>query len=281
MIQFAITDLQLNETTFEIPSALGKWVFDQTPTYSQILTDLERGKCGNTYYATNSAVSDLTRDADLHNIRDEIVDICLVLSFLNARCVTPSATTGQSDIQFVQFADAVIRPRAIRGFDELKTPWLSNLFSAWSTTNYTRYKQRGFRLQLSHWLSGLTCFSLEDVFLSVGVQMDIIKQQERAATNNRDLTYFQGMSSASSRYHLTPLGTDYKQMRNDIVHEGVLSGSNFASKSKSQCAVVVADTLNWLDQYVLSVLGLKGYVSNFPRWRACALLRSLPAISVR
>jgi hypothetical protein len=59
MIQFVITDLQLNETTFEIPSALGKWLFHQTPNYSPILPDLERGKCGNTYYATNSAVSHL------------------------------------------------------------------------------------------------------------------------------------------------------------------------------------------------------------------------------
>lgn len=79
-------------------------------------------------------------------------------------------------------------------------------------------------------------FSLEGLYLAAGVQMDIVKQQERRETGNRGLTYFDGMVSASNRYSLSPLGSDYKDMRNDIVHEGLLSGSNFRGKSKSQCA---------------------------------------------
>lgn len=111
--------------------------------------------------------------------------------------------------------------------------------------------------------------------------MDIIKQHEWLASRGAQLTYFQGMTSASSRYGLTPLGQDYKNMRNDIVHEGVLSGSNFTGRSKAQCADVLADTLNWLDQYVLSVLGLAGQLSNTPRWCGVSLLNNLPSISVR
>ena len=111
--------------------------------------------------------------------------------------------------------------------------------------------------------------------------MDLIKQQERAATGNHGLTYFQGMTSASTRYGLTQLGNNYKNMRNDIVHEGVLSGSNFAGKSKAECAEVVADTLNWLDRYVLAVVGLARHVSNVPRWSGKVLLHSLPALTVR
>jgi hypothetical protein len=136
-------------------------------------------------------------------------------------------------------------------------------------------------LQLSHWLSGLTCFSLEDIYLSAGVQMDIVKQRERTATGNMRLTYFQGMVSASARYRLSPLGSDYRNMRNDIVHEGVLSGTNFKSKSKAQCADVVAATLNWLDQYIIAVLAASGHVSGMPRWKGPVLEHGLPAISVR
>jgi hypothetical protein len=136
------------------------------------------------------------------------------------------------------------------------------------------------RLQLTHWLSGLTCFSLEDLYLSVGVQMDLVKRCEIAATSHR-LSFFQGMTLASSRYGLAPLGPDYKCMRNDIVHEGVLSGSNFVGKSKADCAQVTANTLNWLDRYVLAALGLSGQISGVPRWDGNTLLAGLPAITVR
>jgi hypothetical protein len=277
MLQFALTDLQLDEGTFEIPSVLGKWVFERLPNYNHILASLEKGMVGNTYSATNSAVNLATAPADFAIICSEIIDICLVLSFINGRCVTPSRTTANSDIGFVQFGDAFIRPRAIRGFSKLQTPLLTSLFSTW-LTKYHAYQQRGLRLQLSHWLSGLTCFSLEDLFLSVGVQMDIIKQQERRATGSA-LTYFQGMTSASSRFGLSPLGSDYKNMRNDIVHEGVLSGTNFYSKSKAECARVIADTLDWLDRYVLSVIGVSGQIANLPRWDGILLAISLPTIS--
>ena len=111
--------------------------------------------------------------------------------------------------------------------------------------------------------------------------MDIVKQLERTATSNPNLKYFQGMTSASARYSLTPLGNDYKAMRNDIVHEGVLSGSNFRNKAKSHCATVIADTLNWLDSYILAVIGKTTEVSRLPRWKGIDFERGLPSISVR
>jgi hypothetical protein len=49
MLQFAVTDLQLNETYFEIPSAVGKWVFERMPNYNQILPQLEQGMVRNTF----------------------------------------------------------------------------------------------------------------------------------------------------------------------------------------------------------------------------------------
>jgi hypothetical protein len=72
----------------------------------------------------------------------------------------------------------------------------------------------------------------------------------------------------------------YKDMRNDIVHEGVLSGSNFTGRSKADCAEVTAKTLNWLDQYVVAVLGLSGQIFGLPRWDGNTLRAGLPAITV-
>lgn len=111
--------------------------------------------------------------------------------------------------------------------------------------------------------------------------MDIIKQQEQVVSEGRRLTYFEGMTSASRNYNLNPLGQNYKNMRNDIVHEGKLSGGNYSGKSKEECAEVIAETLNWLDSYVLAVLGIRKHVSNASRWRGQLLANNLPSISVR
>lgn len=281
MLQLAITNLQTEELSFEVPSTVGKWIFDRVHNYEELAPKIEQGMCANTYLVSNLDVNHATSTATFETLCDEIIDICLVLSFLNARCITPSSTTGNSSVQFMVLGDQFIVPRAIIGFNELNTLSLSGLFSSWISNSYSAFAARSLRLQLSHWLSGLTCFTLEDIYLSVGVQMDIVKQCERKSTGTPGLTYFQGMSSASSRYGLSPLGSDYKNMRNDIVHEGVLSGSNFGGKSKAECSAVIADTLNWLDQYVLSVLGLIGHVTNIPRWSAPHLQSGLPSLSIR
>lgn len=280
MLEFAIANLLHTETTFEIPSSLGKWEFVRAAKYSEFLGAISKGMCANTYFASLDRIGPTSSDSDFTLACDEIVDICLLLSFLAARCVAPSGTTGQSQIQFFQLGDNFVVPRAIEGFRGIMVPSLAQFFSTWLATGYPAYQNRTLRLQLCHWLSGLTCFSLEDIYLSAGVQMDIVKQRERAATGNLGLKYFQGMTSASARYSLSPLGNDYKNMRNDIVHEGVLSGSNFAGKSKSECAAVVADTLNWLDSYVLAVIGVLG-TPGLPRWRGQDLERGLPSVSVR
>ncbi len=272
MFQFNIANLQISEASFKVPSALGEWEFNRTANYDDAGQHIDAGMCAHTYIATNASVNFSTRRTDVGAVLNEIVDICLFLSFLNARCVAPTGTTAWSQPQIIALGDQYIKPRAILGFDQLTASSLTALFSGWLTGNYAQYRQRNLRLQLTHWLSGLTCFSLEDIYLSVGVQMDLIKQVERSASSRSRLTYFEGMRSASTRYGLTPLSHDYKNMRNDIVHEGCLSGSNFPNRSKLDCADVIASALNWIDLYLLNVLGVSGTIRDLPRWRAARLI---------
>src|SRR4051794_20512707 len=118
MLQFAITNLQVREQEFEIPCSVGKWEFHRAHNYDDLIPKIERGQCGNTYYATNEAITRTSSDQDFGNAVDEIIDACMMLSFLNARCVTPSGTTGQSSIQFMQLGDDFIQARAIVGFEQ-------------------------------------------------------------------------------------------------------------------------------------------------------------------
>lgn len=281
MLQFTIADLVVDEESFAVLSSIGKWEFTRTGNYQQIITSLEKGMCGNTFFATISNIDDRSTDLNFKTACDELIDICLILSFVTARCVTPSATTGISDIKFVQLGDDFVRSRAIAGFPTIAPVSLSDFFSDWASKMHPVIKTRRLRLHLCHWLSGLTCFTMEDIYLSAGVQMDIVKQLERAAATNPRLTFFEGMTSASTRFAIAALGNDYKAMRNDIIHEGVLSGSNFRNKTKAECAVVIAETLNWLDSYILAVMGKASQVSGFPRWRGVDLEHGLPSISVK
>lgn len=280
MLEFTIANLLLEEESFEVPSAFGKWEFGRFGEYAKnALAIREKGMCGNTYFASLESIVHSSDIKDFQAACDEIIDICLVLSFLTARCVTPTGNTEQSEMRFLFLEDKFVLARSIVGFPEIKPSALAHYFSDWLTLAYPAYKKRTLRLQLCHWLSGLTCFSLEDIFLSAGVQMDIIKQREKAHPKQM-LAYFEGMCLASARYKFPPLGHDFKSMRNDIVHEGVLSGSNFPGKTKSECAAVVADTLNWIDTYILSVLGKPNTLPGLPRWIGTDLEHGLPALTI-
>ncbi|WP_295430067.1 hypothetical protein [uncultured Thiodictyon sp.] len=234
MIEFWIADFKSEDTVISIPACTGSWEFRRRDDYATVLSKIEEGQCSATYYAYNESVTHQTTDQDFDAVTGELIDICLIFSFFTATCVTPKGTTPQSDAIFLDLGDSFVRPRAIAGFPALQiNTTYSDFFSGGIARFAGQFQSRRLRLFLSHWISGLTCFSLEDLFLSVGVQMDIIKQCEIAATG-RKLTYYDGMLSASSRYGIQPLTDDYKNMRNDIVHEGVLSGSNFKSKNKEQ-----------------------------------------------
>jgi hypothetical protein len=275
MLELAITNLLVEEGVFQIPSEFGYWHFKRTRNYKELLTSIEKGMCANTFSVSLDTIDTMSTDKKFCAACDEIIDICLVLSFLAAKCVTVSGSTRNSDIQFLQLGDKFIRSCSIIGFLTLSSvSSLTEFFNDWFTTSYPNYKNRRLRLFLTHWLSGLTCFSLEDIFLSAAVQLDIVKQCERSKT------YFKGMESASNRYGLNLLNTDFKKMRNDLVHEGVLSGSNFARKTKPECANVITDTLNWIDTYILAVLGVSGRISGLPRWKGRTLEYNLPAMTV-
>ena len=280
MIEFTIANLISEEKSFEIQCDSGTWIFEKHTKYKEHKEAIENGMCGITFFAYNEQINLNSSDENFTLACDEIIDICLLLSFIFSKSVVPIGTTQQSDMQFLQLGDDFIRCRSILGIPELKINSLSDFFSNWIENIYPMYKQRKLRLQLSHWLSGQTCFTLEDVYLSIGVQMDMIKQLEIIEDGN-SLNYFQGMESASTRFSINQLGNDYKSMRNDIIHEGVLSGSNFSSKTKNECSCVVAETLNWLDNYILSILGKKASITNLPRWTGIDLELGLPSISIR
>jgi len=130
MIEFWICDLKSEETGFVVPCVIGSWEFHQRDDYAKLMTGFEDGQCVPSYYTFNSTIGRSASDEEFEKSIGELIDICLILSFVTGACVTPKGTTPQSEIQFLQLGDSFIRPRAIRGFDSLnhgKT--LSGVFS--------------------------------------------------------------------------------------------------------------------------------------------------------
>lgn len=261
MLELWITDFKSTEVSFSVPGGIGTWDFHQKDNYAEILEKIQIGQCASTYYAGNASISHSISDEDFITATNELIDACLILSFISASCVTPCRSTMGSEMLFAELGDTFIRSRAISGFDKLEiSQSYSQYFLKGMPAICTAMKSRRLRLFLSHWISGITCFSLEDLFLSIGVQMDIVKQCEIKEVGKK-LDYFPGMQAASKRYGLVPLSKDYKAMRDDLVHEGLLSGTNFYHKSKEECAILDLGTPQ-------------------PRWKGHKLQGGLPALSI-
>lgn len=280
MLGFNIADLVTQEDTFDIPSSFGKWEFRKNGSYDRSKEAIEKGMCGNTFTAFHSEATERMSAVQFNSLCDEVIDICLILSFITAKCVTVSGSAVLSCPMSMQLGDHFLRSRAIRGFSEIVPRYSYNqVFQDGISAFQTNMSPRNLRIFLSHWISGLTCFTIEDLFLAACVQMDIVKQCETLPSEQR-IIYFEGMNRASSRYGIPPLSYDFVNMRNDLVHEGTLSGTNNNNKSKNDCASIVADVLNWIDEYVLKVLSLESSFTYGSRWLSREIESFLPAISL-
>ena len=122
--------------------------------------------------------------------------------------------------------------------------------AAWSSVG----QREKLLLLIHHWLDALACWSFEYMYLSATTLLQIIAATE--TTQTRHLAYFDAVTAASVRAGVPPLSRDFKDMRNNLIHEGGLLGESFRGADLADCAAVAADVLNWLDAYLHSVLGL-------------------------
>ena len=280
MLSFMVANLITDEDCFDVPSQYGGWHFSKAPRYNENINHLDK-KCANTFIAEHSdKIFPFLDDNEFPTLCDEMIDTCLILSFLTAKCVSVSGCHSSSDVHFVSLGDKFIRPRAIAGFPKLdRITSLNDIFAAGIQHYQSLMKQRLLRLFISHWISALTCFTMEDIFAFLCIDMDIVKQCE-LLPNENDVAYFEGMKRASARYKLNALTNDYKNMRNDLIHYGMLSAKNNPNKSKGQCANIIADVLGWIDSYVLAVLSMSARFRATLRWRQKDIENGLPSISL-
>lgn len=128
MIEFTIANLITEENSFEVQCDSGVWKFEKYSKYPEHKKAIEDGMCGITFFASNSNVTRSVTDDNFELACDEIIDICLLLSFIDSKSVVPVGTTQQSDISFVQLGDDFLRCRSILGIPKLQVPSLADFF---------------------------------------------------------------------------------------------------------------------------------------------------------
>ncbi len=266
MLSFCVTNLLIpsdpDELTITTPAGL--WTLAKTPNFATTRAAIagatsarpQHLPVGETYFLENQISMDLGAAA-VDQAFDEITPILLAASYATGMSVTIDRSTMGSSISILQPSDHWPRARALgSGSYAISTPdefsrLVEAFVQAWPTTGQAEKA----RLLVHHWLDALACWSMEDLYLSATTLLQIIVATEAQKQGKPSLSYYKGLEDAANRMGIAPLSQDFKNMRNELIHDGQLIGSRFAGP-RSACDQVVADVLNWFDIYMHAGLGL-------------------------
>ncbi|MNK75640.1 hypothetical protein D3C87_951830 [compost metagenome] len=152
-------------------------------------------------------------------------------------------------------------------------------------------------LLVHHWLDALACWSMEDLYLSATTLLQVIAATEekkmfaermRAGKGKRHVGwgrpeetkvyFYAALKKASNRMIIRKPSFEAKEMRDSLVHEGSLRGEWMKKVERKRlagigenaddggdrltdqdiCAGIVADVMNWFDEYVHAALRREG-----------------------
>ena len=260
MVGFRLINLLIpgDPAAIKIAGVIDNWTVSKTANYERSRNDLrDKPTCAVETY-------DIFTDTDYHatlpdvRLLSEFKHLCLVFSYLTGTAITAERSLPMSAIMPISFGDGF--PRMRQMLSENSVCIDANEFSAKVNLMISSYDavEQDFNISilLHHWLDSLYFWSIEDLFLGACATLEIIKQNERRRTGNKNLHFYDAIDSTSVNYGITRLSPDFKNMRNDLIHEGHLSKKCFPGKTKAECAHVVFDVLCWVDEYVHAIFGM-------------------------
>lgn len=260
MLSFAIVNLLIpgSPKEFNVRTPSGVWYFKRADNFEDIeRAILNNGQCANSYYVR----ADVSRDSSFDEkdrYFDEITPILLGSSYLTGLSVTIKNSLPTSEIMIIQPTSHWPRERAMCNpsycFDNYND--FINLLETFIGSWEKKAQEEKLLLLIHHWLDALSCWSIEDLYLSSTTLLQIIVATEKKKQNKKKLTFYDGIKSASQRFSIKMLSRDFLNMRNDLIHEGTISGSTFENKTITDCSRTVAGVLNWFDHYLHAVLAL-------------------------
>lgn len=267
MISLFVTNLLIpgDPVTMTLSTLAGPWNLRQLPTFAahkDAIVGANRPRpqalpIAETYYLENDIDPSLGL-ARVETAFAETTPLFIAATFATGMSVTSDRSTGASVPLIAQASERWPRARALDAASNVVnsatdfTRLVEAFVSAWPTAGQTEKAL----LLVHHWLDALSCWSMEDLYLSATTLLQVIVATEATAQGKSNLVFFDGLRDAALRKHIRPLGRDFKDMRNELVHDGRLIGTRFSGPDKQACATVVADVLNWFDEYVHAALSL-------------------------
>ncbi len=256
MIGFEVVNLLIpgDPQLVTIPGQHGDWALTAAEKFDAAKDAiLSQHQCAVTYVAEHPA-SPAAGAAVLDQSVNEMLSLCLGASYATGQAVTMSQTTRYSAVQFLQVGEHFPRERSWANIEPVVNdePEFSALLEAFLGSYQLVGQREKVLLLVHHWLDSLSCWSLEDLYLSATTVLQTI-----AATEMRMLpipkklkpSFFKYVSAAAARYGLPVLSHDFKNMRNDLIHDGTLSGKSFSGRAAGDCRLVAVEVLNWIDCY--------------------------------
>jgi len=210
-----------------------------------------------TYYLENPAGMDQGAAA-CDRAHKELTPILLAATYATGLSVTIQRSTMSSDVQIAEPGDHWPRVRGLFAPSYIVTTphefqrLVAAVIASWSTAGKTEKAL----LLIHHWLDALSCWSMEDLYLSATTLLQIIVATEADRQGKDELPFLPGLNAAATRMGIAPLGPDVKNMRNELVHDGRLIGTRFSGPGIDECAELVAEVLNWFDSYMHVALQL-------------------------
>lgn len=259
MLSFYVVNLLIPGDPLKIDLSLpsGTWTLERHPDFIRFKDAIEKGHCAETYFLEHQ-VSPANGAALVDQALNEITPILLGASYLTGQSVTIKRSTMGSEVAIVQPTEHWPRDRAICPSSTIITSGIEfkeqveRFIQAWPLAGQTEKA----RLLVHHWLDSLSCWSMEDLYLSATTLLQVIVATEATRQGKKELPFNPGIIDATNRMTIKPLSDDFKKMRNELIHDGQLIGKRFSGPDKEACSVVIADVLNWFDEYMHAALGL-------------------------
>lgn len=262
-MNFWITNLLMpgDPQNVSVATPHGGWQFVQVPAFAKHSAAIRGATAARPTMppvAETYFLQDTTGADDFHRIETEVTPILLAATYATGLSVTSQRATRNGGPALARPSEHW--PRA-RGLDA-PSPVVNTLSEfvhlveafvrAWPAAGQTEKAL----LLVHHWLDSLGCWSMEDLYLSATTLLQVVVATEATKQGKDELKFYRGLTDAATRMGITALGPDFKDMRNELVHDGRLIGSRFAGPDKAACAAVVVDVLNWFDTYVHAALAL-------------------------
>jgi hypothetical protein len=240
-----------------VAGAHGDWVLAREPDFAaRKAAVLEQSMCHETYRAEHP-VDGAAGPAAVEGTVGELLPLCLGTSYLSGSAVTVHRSLPWSDLQIIEVPSNFPRERSAAGPGPVVND--EHEFRAALAAFLAAYPTLGraekVLLLVHHWLDALACWSLEDLYLSATTGLQVIAATEEGR-QGAGLSFLRAVTDAAVRFGVPPLAADFKNMRNDLVHDGTVSGTRHPGKSADDCRAVAAGVFGWLDAYLHAALNL-------------------------